>query len=92
VQYLVLAQAVKHPELCDNVGNITLLQRAEQAGLLPPGTGHAAADAYRELRKVQHHARLDEQPLQVEQTQLSIEREAVLRLWSCVFDAVSTQP
>jgi glutamate-ammonia-ligase adenylyltransferase len=31
-------------------------------GLLPCGVGHAAADAYRELRRVQHRARLDEVP------------------------------
>ena len=62
VQYLVLAHAAAHPELLDNAGNIALLQRAEAAGLLPAGVGRAAADAYRELRRAQHQARLDEQP------------------------------
>ena len=62
VQYLVLAHSSSHPELVGNVGNIALLQRAEQVGLLPAGVGHAAADAYRELRRVQHRARLDEVP------------------------------
>src|SRR5205807_2670866 len=47
VQYLVLAHSATHPELLDNVGNIALLQRAEAGGLLPPGVGVAAADAYR---------------------------------------------
>jgi [glutamine synthetase] adenylyltransferase / [glutamine synthetase]-adenylyl-L-tyrosine phosphorylase len=92
VQYLVLAQTSDHPELGDNVGNITLLQRAEQAGLLPPAVGHAAADAYRELRKAQHRARLDEQLPRVENTQLADERNAILRLWSCVLGAAPTQP
>jgi glutamine synthetase adenylyltransferase len=46
VQYLVLAHSASHPELVGNVGNIALLQRAEQVGLLPAGVGHAAADAY----------------------------------------------
>ena len=45
VQYLVLSQASAHPELVGNVGNIALLQRAEQAGLLPAGVGQAAAGA-----------------------------------------------
>ena len=48
----------------DNVGNIALLQRAEAAGLLPPGVGQAAANAYRALRLAQHRARLDERPTQ----------------------------
>ena len=43
VQFLVLSQSAAHPELVPNVGNIALLQRAEAAGLLPPGVGTAAA-------------------------------------------------
>ncbi|RYF70364.1 MAG: hypothetical protein EOO22_14465, partial [Comamonadaceae bacterium] len=39
VQFLVLAQSGQHPGLVPNVGNIALLQRAEGAGLLPPGVG-----------------------------------------------------
>jgi glutamate-ammonia-ligase adenylyltransferase len=85
VQYLVLSQAARHRELIPNVGNIALLQRAEAAGLLPPGVGKAAADAYRELRRVQHRARLNEEPTQVPPEQLAKEREAVLALWHAVF-------
>jgi glutamate-ammonia-ligase adenylyltransferase len=85
VQYLVLAHAAQHPELQDNVGNIALLQRAETCGLLPPGVGEGAAKAYRELRKAQHHARLNEAPTQVVPPLLDAERTAVLRLWSAVF-------
>lgn len=85
VQYLVLSQSAAHPELRGNVGNIALLQRAEQVGLLPPGVGMAAADAYRELRRVQHVARLDEAPTQVAPPALQAERDAVLALWRAVF-------
>jgi glutamate-ammonia-ligase adenylyltransferase len=85
VQFLVLSQAGKHPELIPNVGNIALLVRAEEAGLLAPGIGRAAADAYRELRRVQHQARLNEEPTQVPPTALQAERAAVLALWSGVF-------
>ena len=87
VQYLVLAHAATHAELDGNLGNIALLQRAEQAGLLPKGVGLAAADAYRALRKVQHKARLDEQPTQLDQADLQTERDAILTLWRCVFTA-----
>jgi len=85
VQFLVLAHAAAHPGLQGNVGNIALLLRAQGCGLLPAGVGQAAADAYRELRRAQHHARLDEQPTQFPPTSLARERDAVLALWQAVF-------
>jgi glutamate-ammonia-ligase adenylyltransferase len=85
VQLLVLTHAAAHPGLRDNVGNIALLQRAEAAGLLPAGVGVAAADAYRELRRAQHLARLDEQPTQVAPDALQAPRAAVAALWQAVF-------
>ena len=85
VQFLVLSQSAKHPELIPNVGNIALLQRAEACGLLPPGVGQAAASAYRELRRVQHKARLNEEPTHVPAGALEAERQAVLALWRSVF-------
>ena len=86
MQYLILANAGQHPELTDNAGNIALLDRAEAAGLLPSGVGHAAADAYRAMRRVQHRARLNEEPTQVGPLDLPTERAAVLALWHSVFD------
>jgi glutamate-ammonia-ligase adenylyltransferase len=87
VQYLVLAHSAAHPQLQDNVGNIALLQRAQACGLLPPGVGKAAADAYRELRRAQHRARLDERATQFPIEALAAERDAVLALWHAVFVA-----
>ncbi|MBP7535866.1 MAG: bifunctional [glutamate--ammonia ligase]-adenylyl-L-tyrosine phosphorylase/[glutamate--ammonia-ligase] adenylyltransferase [Ottowia sp.] len=84
-QYLVLAHTAQHPELAPNLGNIALLRRAEDAGLLPAGVGQAAADAYRALRRVQHRARLDEQPTQVAPDTLAGERLAIQQLWHTVF-------
>ena len=81
VQFLVLLHTAAHPALADNVGNIALLQRAEAAGLLPPAMGLAAANAYRQLRRLQHHARLNEEPTEVGLDQMQTEREAVLALW-----------
>ena len=87
VQYLVLAHGRTHAALLDNAGNIALLRRAEAAGLLPPGAGRAGADAYRELRRAQHRARLDEQPTQFQpDAALANARDAVLALWRAVFD------
>ena len=85
VQFLVLSQSSAHPELCANVGNIALLLRAEEAGLLPTGVGKKAGAAYRELRRVQHRARLNEEPTQVPMTSLTAERTAMLALWKAVF-------
>jgi len=85
VQYLVLAHGAAHPQLLDNAGNIALLQRAQDCALLPDAVGTAAADAYRELRRAQHRARLDEQPTQVAADALAVQRDAVLALWRAVF-------
>ncbi len=86
MQYLILANAAHHPELTDNAGNIALLERAEVAELLPPGVGHTAASAYRAMRRVQHQARLNEEPTHVGPLDLQVERGAVLQLWHTVFD------
>ncbi len=85
VQFLVLAHASAHPPLRENTGNIALLQRAEDAGLLPAGVGRAAGDAYRALRRGQHQARLDGQPTQFDPTRFVESRAAALALWRAVF-------
>ncbi|MFG5778535.1 bifunctional [glutamate--ammonia ligase]-adenylyl-L-tyrosine phosphorylase/[glutamate--ammonia-ligase] adenylyltransferase [Comamonas sp. J-3] len=84
VQYLVLLDSALHRELIPNLGNIALLQRAETAGLVPAGVGQAAANAYRELRRVQHVARLNEAPTQVPAAELQAEQQAVNALWQSV--------
>lgn len=89
VQFLVLSQGCRHPELLANVGNIALLQRAQDCGLLKAPIGEQAAHAYRVLRQIQHRARLNEEPTQVEQTSIGTERAAGLALWSAVFEAAA---
>lgn len=91
VQFLVLSQGGRHPELLDNVGNIGLLERAQSCGLLPAPVGHAAADAYRQMRQMQHRARLNEDSTQVPQEQVAHARQAGLALWNAVFGA-AVQP
>ena len=85
VQFLVLAHAHAHPSLQDNMGNIALLHRAEAAGLLPKGLGVAAADAYRELRQLQHQARLDEQVGRSDAAPMQGHSSAIQAVWSAVF-------
>jgi glutamate-ammonia-ligase adenylyltransferase len=47
--------------------------------------GDAAAHAYRELRRAQHQARLDEQPTHFDADTFAEHRDAVLALWHHVF-------
>jgi glutamate-ammonia-ligase adenylyltransferase len=85
VQYLLLAHGQHHPELLPNVGNIALLQRAQDCGLLPMPLGEQAALAYRQLRLLQHRARLNEEPTQVAPDSVASARAAGHALWAAVF-------
>ena len=85
VQLLVLSQGCRHPELLANVGNIALLQRAQDCGLLPVPVGENAAGAYRRLRQLQHKARLNEEATQVDPETAQAERDAGLALWAAGF-------
>ena len=88
VQFLVLTHSRVHPGLMDNLGNIALLLRAADAGLVPGPIAEAASQAYRELRRIQHRARLDEAPTELEGERLAAvahHRDAVLALWQAVF-------
>ncbi len=58
VQYLVLANAHVHPQLTRNAGNIALLGLAAELGLVAGSIAVAAAEAYREYRRLQHQIRL----------------------------------
>jgi glutamate-ammonia-ligase adenylyltransferase len=86
VQYLVLARAAGHPELAANCGNIALLRIAGDLGLVPAGTALAAADAYRELRRRQHQAKLQgADHARLPAAEMAAEAAAVRALWQAVF-------
>ena len=85
VQFLVLAHGAAHPGLRANLGNIALLQHAQDCGLLPAPVGADAAQAYRSLRQIQHRARLDEAPTELALDAVASERAAGLALWGAVF-------
>ncbi len=87
VQYLVLRDSHVHPELADNVGNIALLHRAGTLGLIPADMAHAAADAYRELRRQQHAIKLAGAAYaRVPPPAVESVRDAVLALWARVME------
>ena len=83
----MLSAGCVHPTLLDNVGNIALLQRAQAVGLLPAPVGEEAAQTYRQLRQLQHQARLDEAPTQVPAEEATEQHNAGMVLWHQVFGA-----
>jgi glutamate-ammonia-ligase adenylyltransferase len=84
-QYLVLCHAGTHPMLVRNLGNITLLRLAGEAGLIEPALAARAGDAYRTLRRVQHQLRMQGvEKARVAPDQLQAERAAVRELWDAV--------
>ena len=88
VQYLVLAYAHRHPSLTRNLGNIALLDIAQQLGLLAPEIAWAAADAYRDFRRLQHQVRLTGAPqARVPAEPETARRAAVSALWQQAFGA-----
>lgn len=88
VQYLVLAHAHAHPGMTANLGNIALLRRAGELGLIPMEIGLAAGDAYRELRRRQHALKLQGmEHARAEHGGLTQEILAVKALWANVFGA-----
>ena len=88
VQYLVLAHAHDHAPLTRNAGNIALLALAGELGLVDGAMAGAAADAYRDYRRLQHQIRLTGAPHARVDPQTQAERRAaVAALWSGVFGA-----
>ncbi|MCZ8107267.1 MAG: bifunctional [glutamate--ammonia ligase]-adenylyl-L-tyrosine phosphorylase/[glutamate--ammonia-ligase] adenylyltransferase [Burkholderiaceae bacterium] len=85
VQYMVLAHSAAHPELLDDAGNIALLDRAAKAGLIDPTAAAECAQAYRDLRRLQHVLRLnDARYARVEPETVAAQRAAVRGLWKAV--------
>lgn len=85
VQYLVLRYAAQHPQLTDNVGNIALLHRSAELGLIDADCAAGAADAYRAMRKLQHQLRLQGGEARVEAALVATHAAAVVRLWQTIF-------
>lgn len=86
VQYLILAHAHAYPQLTANIGNIALLKRCAELGLLPHDVALPAADAYRALRRLQHAVKLQgAEHARAQPEQVAPMVETVRRLWHTVF-------
>lgn len=86
VQFLVLKYANQYPELTANKGNIALLKRCGELGLIDLQLANQTSDAYRLFRKLQHGIRLQgEDRARVENERVSTEANATKALWDSLF-------
>lgn len=88
VQFLILAYSHRYWELTRNVGTIALLRTIADLKLIPIDLGYEAANSYKELRQLQHLARLNDQT----DTRIPVNESerltaAPLELWKIVFEA-----
>ncbi|MDO8310973.1 MAG: bifunctional [glutamate--ammonia ligase]-adenylyl-L-tyrosine phosphorylase/[glutamate--ammonia-ligase] adenylyltransferase [Sideroxyarcus sp.] len=80
VQFLVLAYAAQYPQLTANSGNLALLDEAARLGLIKTGLSEEVRNVYRELRRIQHQMRLNNQTsCRIGQDRL--DTTPVLNLW-----------
>ncbi len=86
VQYLVLGYSWQYCELTENKGNIALLAMAARRGLIPVDLADAVRDAYRDYRRMQHAARLNDQTSRVAKADVAERVVVVRRLWKAVFN------
>jgi len=63
VQFLVLAHSATYPELTSNKGNLALLEISARLNLIDTAISGKVRESYRELRRVQHQMRLNNQTL-----------------------------
>ena len=87
VQYLVLEYSLQYPELTDNFGNIALLVKSADLGLIPRESGEKVSAIYRNFRKLQHQIRMQgaEQAKVVPESVIE-QSDEVKKLWKQVFE------
>jgi glutamate-ammonia-ligase adenylyltransferase len=81
VQYLVLENAAKHPDVVFYSDNIRQLDALVAAGCLDQGVGDLLQDAYRDYRLRHHHLVLDGRPPLVSGDEFAKQRELVAKTW-----------
>jgi glutamate-ammonia-ligase adenylyltransferase len=82
VQFLVLAHAHQHPKLTENIGNIALLGKLAELGIIEKEEANFVAEAYLLFRKLQHASRLQGQSkAQVASSLINDHADTVKELW-----------
>lgn len=84
VQYLALAHAHAHPEICQWPDNMRLLETFMAADILPAADAQQLMDAYIRLRARGHRQALANEKQLLATDELRSEREAVQRIWQQV--------
>lgn len=93
VQFLVLAHSSAHETLTANAGNIALLKRAGELGLIDAKLATQVADAYRRFRARQHALRLAGSDVsRVDAEEFSKDIAAVTALWKTVVLSAAPPP
>ena len=81
VQYLVLQNAARHPDVIFYSDNIRQIDALVAQGCIDIVVGDALQDAYRDFRFRHHHLVLDDQPPVVGQDEFRAQREFVAETW-----------
>jgi glutamate-ammonia-ligase adenylyltransferase len=81
VQYMILANAYRYPELLTYTDNIRQLDGLEQFGVLTGENATLLRDAYRGLRRRVHMLTLQEQPSLLPEEETQEYRALVTRMW-----------
>ena len=86
LQFLILLHAHQYPELTENTGNIALLKRCGELGLIEPQIAAGTANAYRKFRKLQHNIRLQGiENARIKKEKIASELLASCSLWKSLF-------
>lgn len=87
VQYLVLAWALEHPELCEFTDNVRILGAAARVGVLSESQCSLLTDAYLALRAERHRTALDIVDDQRAREVLERHRDGVRGIWKQLFES-----
>ena len=91
VQYLVLREAYRYPDLVRWSDNIRQLEALAAHGILAPADAELLAETYREYRQRIHHRNLAGRPGLVLRAEVAGLVATVVRLWQAVFYTAAPQ-
>ncbi len=86
VQYLVLLNSHKHPDLLQWTDNVRLLQTLIGTGIMDEYTAHLLKHAYLIYRAAAHQLSLQEKPARVPREKFELLQKRVTEIWQQVFD------
>jgi glutamate-ammonia-ligase adenylyltransferase len=86
VQYLVLLNSHKHPDLLQWTDNVRLLQSLIETGMMDEVTAHQLKHAYLIYRAVAHQLSLQEKPAKVPRKKFDLLQKRVTEIYQSVFE------